>query len=170
MFVRLRLLLRCDKSVAWYCYESTSVWSCQVTVIPSNLCFIKPPLDIISQQLIPFVLVVVLSSAVSPQCVWLQRHRLVSLARPALWQRHNPAHVWQVTLHLWLQTAPDMPLLAWFVGETCITFVSLSSFSKPEPPGAHGSKEVKGKTHTYYQVLIDTRDCPHIVSHYMFFL
>uniref|UniRef100_A0A3P8YQA3 Polymerase delta-interacting protein 2 n=1 Tax=Esox lucius TaxID=8010 RepID=A0A3P8YQA3_ESOLU len=31
-----------------------------------------------------------------------------------------------------------------------------------EPPGAHGSKEVKGKTHTYYQVLIDTRDCPHI--------
>ncbi|MED6235100.1 polymerase delta-interacting protein 2 isoform X1 [Girardinichthys multiradiatus] len=36
------------------------------------------------------------------------------------------------------------------------------SDSKPEPPGAHGSKEVKGKTHTYYQVLIDTRDCPHI--------
>lgn len=28
----------------------------------------------------------------------------------------------------------------------------------------HGSKEVKGKTHTYYQVLIDARDCPHIVS------
>ncbi|XP_073673939.1 polymerase delta-interacting protein 2 isoform X1 [Garra rufa] len=27
---------------------------------------------------------------------------------------------------------------------------------------AHGSKEVKGKMHTYYQVLIDTRDCPHI--------
>uniref|UniRef100_A0A8C1UF91 Polymerase (DNA-directed), delta interacting protein 2 n=1 Tax=Cyprinus carpio TaxID=7962 RepID=A0A8C1UF91_CYPCA len=26
----------------------------------------------------------------------------------------------------------------------------------------HGSKEVKGKMHTYYQVLIDTRDCPHI--------
>ncbi|XP_035382949.1 polymerase delta-interacting protein 2-like isoform X2 [Electrophorus electricus] len=37
-----------------------------------------------------------------------------------------------------------------------------ASHSKPEPPGAHGSKEVKGKTHTYYQVLIDTRDCPHI--------
>ncbi|XP_012690332.1 polymerase delta-interacting protein 2-like isoform X1 [Clupea harengus] len=34
--------------------------------------------------------------------------------------------------------------------------------SKSEPPGAHGAKEVKGKTHTYYQVLIDTRDCPHI--------
>ncbi|XP_003968776.1 polymerase delta-interacting protein 2 isoform X1 [Takifugu rubripes] len=36
------------------------------------------------------------------------------------------------------------------------------SDSKREPPGTHGSKEVKGKTHTYYQVLIDTRDCPHI--------
>nr|XP_023661038.1 polymerase delta-interacting protein 2 isoform X2 [Paramormyrops kingsleyae] len=36
--------------------------------------------------------------------------------------------------------------------------------SKSEPPGTHGSKEVKGKTHTYYQVLIDTRDCPHIVG------
>ncbi|RXN07599.1 polymerase delta-interacting 2-like isoform X1 [Labeo rohita] len=33
--------------------------------------------------------------------------------------------------------------------------------SKPESV-AHGSKEVKGKMHTYYQVLIDTRDCPHI--------
>lgn len=25
-------------------------------------------------------------------------------------------------------------------------------------------REVKGKNHTYYQVLIDSRDCPHIVS------
>lgn len=25
-------------------------------------------------------------------------------------------------------------------------------------------KEVKGKTHTFYQVLIDQRDCPFIVS------
>ena len=25
------------------------------------------------------------------------------------------------------------------------------------------SKEVKGRTHTYYQVLIDSRDMPHIV-------
>ncbi|XP_016311135.1 polymerase delta-interacting protein 2-like [Sinocyclocheilus anshuiensis] len=33
--------------------------------------------------------------------------------------------------------------------------------SKPDSTG-HGSKEVKGKMHTYYQVLIDTRDCPHI--------
>lgn len=45
-----------------------------------------------------------------------------------------------------------------------VTMECLSSCSKREPPGAHGSKEVKGKTHTYYQVLIDTRDCPHIVS------
>ncbi|XP_041918861.1 polymerase delta-interacting protein 2 isoform X2 [Alosa sapidissima] len=37
-----------------------------------------------------------------------------------------------------------------------------TSESKQDPPGSHGSKEVKGKTHTYYQVLIDTRDCPHI--------
>jgi len=27
-------------------------------------------------------------------------------------------------------------------------------------------KEVKGKVQTFYQVLIDTRDCPHIVSCY----
>lgn len=26
------------------------------------------------------------------------------------------------------------------------------------------SKEVKGKMHTFYQVLIDSRDCPYIVS------
>ena len=24
-------------------------------------------------------------------------------------------------------------------------------------------REVKGRNHTYYQVLIDSRDCPHIV-------
>lgn len=35
---------------------------------------------------------------------------------------------------------------------------------RTENPAGHGSKEVKGKTHTYYQVLIDARDCPHIVS------
>ncbi|KAM4648227.1 polymerase delta-interacting protein 2 isoform 2-T2 [Amazona ochrocephala] len=33
---------------------------------------------------------------------------------------------------------------------------------KSESVAGHGSKEVKGKTHTYYQVLIDARDCPHI--------
>lgn len=35
---------------------------------------------------------------------------------------------------------------------------------RSENTAGHGSKEVKGKTHTYYQVLIDARDCPHIVS------
>jgi len=29
-----------------------------------------------------------------------------------------------------------------------------------------GTKEVKGRMHTYYQVLLDTRDMPHIVSHH----
>ena len=38
---------------------------------------------------------------------------------------------------------------------------------RAENPAGHGSKEVKGKTHTYYQVLIDARDCPHIVSKMM---
>ncbi|KAG8590163.1 hypothetical protein GDO81_006659 [Engystomops pustulosus] len=33
---------------------------------------------------------------------------------------------------------------------------------KSETSAVHGAKEVKGKTHTYYQVLIDARDCPHI--------
>uniref|UniRef100_A0A8C5RCU3 DNA polymerase delta interacting protein 2 n=1 Tax=Laticauda laticaudata TaxID=8630 RepID=A0A8C5RCU3_LATLA len=36
------------------------------------------------------------------------------------------------------------------------------SCSRSESAAGHGSKEVKGKTHTYYQVLIDARDCPHI--------
>lgn len=138
------------------------MWSCQVTVIPSNLCCIKHPTCIISWRLICVLTVVVLSSAVSPQRVWLQRHCLVSLARPPLWPRHHPSHVWQVNLKL-SQALTQCPPLLVFMGWFLIRGVS--SFSKPEPPGAHGSKEVKGKTHTYYQVLIDTRDCPHIVSY-----
>jgi len=31
------------------------------------------------------------------------------------------------------------------------------------PSGRHG-KDVIGKTHTYYQTLIDAKDVPHIVS------
>lgn len=31
-------------------------------------------------------------------------------------------------------------------------------------------KEVKGKTHTFYQVLIDTRDAPYIVSVLLFYI
>uniref|UniRef100_UPI003AADA737 polymerase delta-interacting protein 2-like isoform X2 n=1 Tax=Centroberyx gerrardi TaxID=166262 RepID=UPI003AADA737 len=34
--------------------------------------------------------------------------------------------------------------------------------SKPEASGTHSFKELKAKTHTHYQVLIDTRDCLHI--------
>ncbi|KAK2493759.1 hypothetical protein MC885_013477 [Smutsia gigantea] len=42
--------------------------------------------------------------------------------------------------------------------------VASAAPEKAESPAGHGSKEVKGKTHTYYQVLIDARDCPHIRS------
>lgn len=37
------------------------------------------------------------------------------------------------------------------------------AFSDVEEIAAVG-KEVKGKIHTFYQVLIDSRDCPYIVS------
>ncbi|XP_030065004.1 polymerase delta-interacting protein 2 [Microcaecilia unicolor] len=40
-----------------------------------------------------------------------------------------------------------------------ITMCTMSSSEKPEIPG---SKELKGRTHPYYQVLVDARDCPHI--------
>uniref|UniRef100_A0A2K5BVA7 ApaG domain-containing protein n=1 Tax=Aotus nancymaae TaxID=37293 RepID=A0A2K5BVA7_AOTNA len=40
--------------------------------------------------------------------------------------------------------------------------VASAAPEKAENPAGHGSKEVKGKTHTYYQVLIDACDCPHI--------
>lgn len=33
-----------------------------------------------------------------------------------------------------------------------------------EPPGGFVGREVKGQQHTYYQVLIDSRDCPYVVS------
>lgn len=50
---------------------------------------------------------------------------------------------------------------------TLLLSVNIGLFLPPyraDNPAGHGSKEVKGKTHTYYQVLIDARDCPHIVS------
>ncbi|XP_056140210.1 polymerase delta-interacting protein 2-like [Lampris incognitus] len=34
--------------------------------------------------------------------------------------------------------------------------------SSPEPPGVQSFKELSQKTHAYYQVLIDARDCPYI--------
>ena len=44
-------------------------------------------------------------------------------------------------------------------GSTSTTATSASSSSSSE-----SGKEVKGKVHTFYQVLIDARDCPYIVS------
>lgn len=35
-----------------------------------------------------------------------------------------------------------------------------------EEPNPGVGKEVRGRTHTFYQVLIDQRDCPFIVSHF----
>lgn len=47
---------------------------------------------------------------------------------------------------------------------------SPDSSSPAEAPGdslSNVGKEVKGRTHTFYQVLIDTRDAPYIVSIYL---
>ena len=41
---------------------------------------------------------------------------------------------------------------------------------RTEEQALAASKEVKGCTHTYYQVLIDARDIPHIVSSFTRFL
>lgn len=60
-----------------------------------------------------------------------------------------------------------LPLLStrWSRGWWAHTWAQHSAFLfRSENVAGHGSKEVKGKTHTYYQVLIDARDCPHIVS------
>jgi len=40
----------------------------------------------------------------------------------------------------------------------------VATFYRSEEQALAASKEVKGCTHTYYQVLIDARDIPHIVS------
>jgi polymerase delta-interacting protein 2 len=36
--------------------------------------------------------------------------------------------------------------------------------SQDDADFSHVGKEVKGHTHTFYQVLIDSRDCPYIVG------
>lgn len=45
--------------------------------------------------------------------------------------------------------------------------------NKREVPSLEGNvnvgKEVKGRTHTFYQVLIDSRDCPYIVGFTKFY-
>nr|XP_033800229.1 polymerase delta-interacting protein 2-like isoform X2 [Geotrypetes seraphini] len=40
--------------------------------------------------------------------------------------------------------------------------ITKCTVTSPEKPEIHGSKELKGRTHPYYQVLVDARDCPHI--------
>lgn len=55
-----------------------------VTVIPYNIVCIERPTSIISESLISSLLLSGSPLAVSPQRVWLQRHRLVSMARPPL--------------------------------------------------------------------------------------
>lgn len=40
---------------------------------------------------------------------------------------------------------------------------SYSMYRKDDSSFNNVGKEVKGRTHTYYQVLIDQRDCPYIV-------
>lgn len=37
-------------------------------------------------------------------------------------------------------------------------------YSQEDANFNHVGKEVKGRTHTFYQVLIDSRDCPYIVG------
>ena len=43
-------------------------------------------------------------------------------------------------------------------------FFCFCLFITSEETSSSINKEVKGRTHTYYQVLIDSRDVPHIVS------
>lgn len=86
-----------DKLVTWaHCTQS-----CQVTIILFTLCVIELPSQTMSHG---FDLVVVLLPALPPQCVWIQRYCFVSLACPALRQRHHPSHSWQVKFQLQLQT------------------------------------------------------------------
>lgn len=63
-------------------------------------------------------------------------------------------------------------ILNWFwffvqCNKFCSNFIFLFSFSTIDDSSAgynHVGKEVKGHTHIYYQVLIDSRDCPFVVS------
>lgn len=136
------------------------LWSVQVAVIRSNLCIVDPPpADIILSR---FYLLLC-----SPQ---LFLHSVFGYRGIVLFPWHARLYDRDITppisdrwdSYLRLQTAPGKcPPLPWLERHSCFVCCCCS---KREPPGAHGSKEVKGKTHTYYQVLIDTRDCPHIVS------
>lgn len=98
-----------------------------------------------------------LSTAFPAQYIWLQGNRVIPLACSPLWSRCEPCCGRQVC-------ATDLVGLFLIKILKCpLHLFVIYLFSKPDTAG-HGSKEVKGKMHTYYQVLIDTRDCPHIVS------
>lgn len=124
---------------------------CVVTVIPSNLFCIY--------NLIP--------ALISPCCCpQLFLHSVFGYRGIVLFPWHARLYDRDITPPMsdrWASLSRLQQTLVF--GLNHVTMKCLSCCSKREPPGAHGSKEVKGKTHTYYQVLIDTRDCPHIVSH-----
>ncbi|XP_067648232.1 polymerase delta-interacting protein 2 [Eurosta solidaginis] len=49
------------------------------------------------------------------------------------------------------------------VQTTSNTDINATATASPSPSSSHNAaKEVKGKVHTFYQVLIDSRDCPYI--------
>lgn len=45
-----------------------------------------------------------------------------------------------------------------------MNFVFVTLYRALDEQAMSVGKEVKGRNHLYYQVLIDARDCPHIVS------
>lgn len=133
------------------------LWALQVAVIQSSLLLVDPPpADIISSH----CYLLLCSPQLFLHSVFGYRGIVLFPWHARLYDRDvTPAVSDRWDSYLRRQTAP--------VGRSRFDqrpFLSLCC-SQREPPGAHGSKEVKGKTHTYYQVLIDTRDCPHIVSY-----
>lgn len=73
-------------------------------------------------------------------------------------------------------TQSDDAPTAWNTANTATDTQSTQSMGTAKPAtnanasSAVDAKEVKGKTQTFYQVLIDTRDCPYIVSYLYFYL
>lgn len=68
-----------------------------------------------------------------------------------------------VILFPWLAQVYDRDLPNSNVKATNVPIADIDSTSDDKPL-ANANTEVKGKTNTFYQVLIDTRDCPYIVS------
>jgi hypothetical protein len=55
-------------------------------------------------------------------------------------------------------------ILNYLVNLFLVLNVSNFVYSQDDANFNHVGKEVKGRTHTFYQVLIDSRDCPYIVG------